>query len=72
MLTLKNIEMAFSAYEDVLSQNNMSMPTLLTTFDDLRRVTHEWIDTARDAAGGGASVINAVYDHRILALTNKG
>ena len=40
---LENIEMAFSAYEDVLSQNNMSMPTLLITFDDLRRVTHEWM-----------------------------
>lgn len=40
---LKNIEMAFSAYEDVLSQEIISMSTLLKTFDELRRVTHEWI-----------------------------
>lgn len=40
---LKNIEMAFSAYEDVLSQEIISMSTLLKTFDQLRRVTHEWI-----------------------------
>jgi hypothetical protein len=40
---LKNIEMAFSAYEDVLSQEILSMSTLLTTFDELRRVTHDWI-----------------------------
>jgi hypothetical protein len=42
---LENVASAFSAYQDVLRQKNMAMPTFLATFDELRNVTHEWMNS---------------------------